>query len=108
VQPPEAEHEAEGGEDVLDPVAAESPQVEHDDERSGRRERERRDDERPHEEWIAGNVEALPEPEQGREHEQAQRRFLDVEAFREMGDGQTDHQHDRELPRTTAPARKRA
>ena len=105
MQRPEAEHEAEGGEDVFEPVAAEPPQVEHQDERCSRRECERRDDERPHEEWIARNVEALAKPEERREHEQAKRSLLEVEALHEVGKGQPDDQHDRELPCAAAPMR---
>src|SRR6185312_8935046 len=105
VQRAEAEHEAESGQAVFDPVAAEPAQVEHDDERRSRRERERRDDERPHEERVARNVEALPKPEERREHEQAQRRLLEVETLYEMRKAQADDQHDRELPGTPPPAR---
>jgi len=108
VQRPEAEHETEGSKDVLDPVAAKPSQVEHDDERRRRRERQRRDEERPHEEWVAGNIEALAETEQRREHEQAQRRLLDVEPLGQMGDGQPDHEQDGELPGAATPARERA
>jgi hypothetical protein len=107
VQRAEAENQAECGKHVFDPIAAESPQIEQDDKSSGRRERERRDDQRTHEEWIAGNVEAFAEPEERREHEQAERRFLDVEAFREMRNGQSDDQHDTKLPGATTSARER-
>ena len=108
MQRPEAEHEAEGGKGVFDPAAAEPAQVEHEEESGSRRERERRDDKRSHEEWIARNVEASAEPEERHEHEQAQQSLLEVEAFHQMHKTQSDHKHDRELPRPAAPARERA
>jgi hypothetical protein len=108
VQRPEPEDEAESREDVFDPVVAESSHIEQDDQRCGRRERERRQDQGPYEKRVAGHVEALAEPIQRRKHEQAQRSFLDVEAFREMRDRQPDDEPNRELPRATAPARQRA
>ena len=103
-----AEDDARGGQKVFDPVTAEPTQVEHCDERGGRRARESRDDEGSHEERIAGNVEAFAEAEERREHDQGQQGLLEVEALHEMGNGQSDDEDDRKLPGPATPARERA
>ena len=102
----EPEQEAHRGEHVLDPVAAEPAQVEHDDERCGRRQCEQRHDERTCRQRIAGHVEPLPEPIERRQHEQAERGFLEVETLGEMRHGQTDDEDDAELPGTPPPPRR--
>ena len=91
----EPEHEAHGGEHVLDPVAAEPAQVEHDDERCGRRQCKQRDDERTRaDNGSPGTSNRFRNRIERREHEQAERGFLEVEALGEMRHGQTDHEDD--------------
>jgi len=104
----ETEQEARRGEHVLDPIAAEPAQVEHDDERCGRRQCKQGHDERTCRQRIAGHVEPLPEPIERRQHEQPERGFLEVETLGEMRHGQTDDEDDAELPRTPPPPGERA
>ena len=92
------EEQRDGGEDVVPAISCEAAQLE--DEGQGR-EREQREcgrEQRPDGAWIPGNVEAAPVAKQGDKEDEAERRLLDVQAFREVRDRDASDEGNRELP----------
>ena len=64
--------------------------------------------ERAEHSWLSGRRELRAVSPQRKQQEEAQARFLDVEAFDEMRRGGDGNEHERELPRASLTAREAA